>query len=237
MDFTQQAHIKNASNWMAAAGHAIKEVVSLHQCECGEKYEQWGSRPPSPCPICEKTRPRKKIPDEKETERTERAGKRTKYVESKDKGKTLEITLPHHTKETRQSQAPYVFLDPSPGSRMGIPEAGPTTPFQAPILRDDAGTRYDERNVNCSPPPYEILPGTAEHREHVLSQRHNSMPRGHRRSESNALFNEEVHNYTRQNSGLREGTTRTGDSLYACPPYSTNSQFHSTQGRGPGGCS
>ena len=152
MDFTQQAHIKNTKNWMAAAGHAIKEVVSLHQCECREKYEQWGSRPPPPCPICEKTRPRKIAPDEKETERTERAGKRTKYVESKDKGETLEITLPHHTKRKRQSPAPYVFLDPSPGTRMGILEAGPTTPFQAPTLRDKAGTRFDERNVNCSPP-------------------------------------------------------------------------------------
>jgi len=140
IDFTQQAHMKNARNWMAAAGHAIKEVVSLRQCECGEKYEQWGSRPPPPCPTCEKTRLRKIAPDEKGTERAERAGKRTKYVESKDKGETTEITLPQHTQETRQSPAPHVFLDPSPGSRMGILEAGLTTPFQAPILRDEAGT-------------------------------------------------------------------------------------------------
>ena len=32
IDFTQQAHIKNARNWLAAEGHAIKEIVSLHQC-------------------------------------------------------------------------------------------------------------------------------------------------------------------------------------------------------------
>jgi len=34
IDFTQQAHIKNVRNWMAAAGHAIKEEVSLHRCKC-----------------------------------------------------------------------------------------------------------------------------------------------------------------------------------------------------------
>jgi len=67
IDFTQQAHIKNARNWMAAAGHAIKEEVSLHQCECGENYEQWGSRPTPPCLTCEKPRLRKTAPDEKGT--------------------------------------------------------------------------------------------------------------------------------------------------------------------------
>ena len=74
----QQAHIKNARNWMAAAGHAIEEVVSLHRCECGENSEQWGSRPTPPCLTCEKTRLRKTAPDEKGIEMTERAGKRTK---------------------------------------------------------------------------------------------------------------------------------------------------------------
>jgi len=118
IDFVQQAHIRNARNWLAAVGHAIKEVVSLHRCGCGESYEQWGGRPTPPCPTCEKTRLRKTAPDERETERTERVGKRTKYEESKDKGKKMENTLPHQTKETRQSPTPHVFLDPTPGSRM-----------------------------------------------------------------------------------------------------------------------
>ena len=43
IDSVQQAHIKNARNWLAAVGHAIKEVVGLHSCGCGESYEQWGS--------------------------------------------------------------------------------------------------------------------------------------------------------------------------------------------------
>jgi len=30
IDFVQQAHIRQARNWMAAIGHAINEVVSLH---------------------------------------------------------------------------------------------------------------------------------------------------------------------------------------------------------------
>ena len=81
----------------------------------------------------------------------------------------IENTPPHLTKVTRQSLTPHVFLDPTPGSRMGIPAASLTTPFQAPILRHETGTRYDsapkeaerrmslprdsERNVNCSPSP------------------------------------------------------------------------------------
>jgi len=161
---------------MAAAGHAIKEVVGLHRCGCGESYEQWGSRPTPPCPTCEKICFKKTAPDEKETERTERAGKRTKYEESEDKGKKIENTLPHQTKETRQSPTPLVFLDPTPG--------------------------------------------------------HDSMPRGHRRSEPNAHFNEEVYKNTRQTSGLRQGTSRTGDSIYACPPHSTDCQSHSILERG-----
>ena len=79
---------------MAAAGHAIKEVVSQHRCECGENYKQWGSRPTPPCLTCEKPRLRKTAPDAKGTERTKRAGKRTKYEESKDKGKIEHPTTP-----------------------------------------------------------------------------------------------------------------------------------------------
>jgi len=55
IDFIQQAHLKNERNWMAAVGHAIKEVVGLHRCGCGESYEQLGSQPTPPCPTCEKT--------------------------------------------------------------------------------------------------------------------------------------------------------------------------------------
>jgi len=178
IDFTQQVHIKNARNWMAAAGHAIKEVVSLHRCECGENYEQWGCRPTPPCITCENTCFRKTAPDEKGTERNERAGKRTKqtkFEESKDKGEMIENTPPHLTKETRQSPTPHVFLDPTLGSRMGIPAAGLTTSFQASILRHETDTRFDsapkkaERimslpresdcNVNWSPSPTKSFRG------------------------------------------------------------------------------
>jgi len=175
IDFIQQAHIKNARNWMAAAGHEIKEVVGLHRCECGDSYEQWGSQPTPPCPTCEKTRPRKAAPDAKGIERTGRAGKRTKYDESKDKGKKIENTLPHQTKETRQSLTPHVFLDPMPGSRIDIPATSPTTPFQAPALRHETGTRHGsapkkverrmglprepERNAKRSPSPTKSCQG------------------------------------------------------------------------------
>jgi len=169
IDFVQQSHIKNARNWMAAACHAIKEVVCLHRCGCGERYEQWGSRPTPPCPTCEKPRIRTTAPDEKDTERTGRDGKRTKYDESKDKGKKIENTQPRRTKVVRQSPTPHVFLDPTLGLRMGIPAASLTTPLQAPALRNEIDTRHDsaskkverrmslarepERNVARSPSP------------------------------------------------------------------------------------
>jgi len=108
--FVQQSHIINARNWLSAVGHAIKEVVDLHRCGCGKSYVQWGSPPTPPCPTCEKTRFRQIAPDEKEAERTERAGKRTKYEESKDKGKKIVNTLPHQTKETRQSPTGLIVV-------------------------------------------------------------------------------------------------------------------------------
>jgi len=58
IDFVQQAHIRNARNWLAAVGHAIKEVVSLHRCGCGESYEQWGDRP-TPLPHMRENPPQK----------------------------------------------------------------------------------------------------------------------------------------------------------------------------------
>ena len=152
IDFVQQAHIRNARNWLAAVGHAIMEVVSLHRCDCGESYEQWGDRPTPRCPTCEKT--------------CLRVGKRTKYEERKDKGEKTENNLPQ---ETRQSPTPHVFLDPTPGSRMSTPAVSLTTPPQAPALRHEKGTRQDstfkkaekrmnlprepERNVERSPSP------------------------------------------------------------------------------------
>jgi len=102
--------------------------------------------------------------------RSERDGNReAKYEESKDKGKKIENILPHQTKVTRQSPTPHVFLDPTPGSRMGIPAVSLTTPFEALALRHEANTRHDsasakakrsmslprkpERNVDRSPSP------------------------------------------------------------------------------------
>jgi len=55
IDFVQQTHIRQARNGMAAIGHAIHEIVSLHRCSCGLSYEQWGSQPTPPFPTCKKT--------------------------------------------------------------------------------------------------------------------------------------------------------------------------------------
>jgi len=57
IDFVQQTHIRQARNWMAAIGHALHEVASLHRCSCGLSYEQWSSQPTPPCPTCGKTSP------------------------------------------------------------------------------------------------------------------------------------------------------------------------------------
>jgi len=154
-DFTQQVHIKNARNWMAAVGHAIKEIVSLHQCECGEQYEQWGSLPPPPCPTCEKPRPRKRAPEGRGPERIGKADKRTKHEGSKDNGETVVTHLSHETNETSQSPAPHVFLDPMPASSTGISATGPATPFRAPIHRNQAEIRSESASrgeSNTSPP-------------------------------------------------------------------------------------
>jgi len=57
---------------MAATGHAIHEVVSLHRCRCGQNYEQWGNRPTPPCPTCEKTRLKNTGPGKRKRENDER---------------------------------------------------------------------------------------------------------------------------------------------------------------------
>jgi len=110
---------------------------------------------PPPCPTCEITRPRKRAQDGKGSERTGEADKQTRYEGSKDKGETLAINSPHHTKETTQSLAPHVFLDPLPASRRGISETGPATPFHAPIHRNQADKRSESASrgeTSTSPP-------------------------------------------------------------------------------------
>jgi len=79
IDFIQQTHIRQARNWIAAIGHAIHEVVSLHRCRCGQSYEQWGNQPTPPCPTCEKIRlkntgpGKRKRENDKRTDRTPEA--------------------------------------------------------------------------------------------------------------------------------------------------------------------
>ena len=69
IDFVQQTHIRQARNWMAAIGHAVHEVVSLHRCRCGQSYEQWGNRPTPREKICLKNTG----PEKRKRENDERA--------------------------------------------------------------------------------------------------------------------------------------------------------------------
>jgi len=57
---------------MAAIGHAIHEVVSLHRCRCGQSYEQWGNRRTPPCPTCEKIRLKNTGPEKRNRENDEK---------------------------------------------------------------------------------------------------------------------------------------------------------------------
>jgi len=61
---------------MAAIGHAIHEVVSLHRCRCGQSYEQWGNRPTPPCPTCEKIRLKNTGPKKRKRENDERTDRK-----------------------------------------------------------------------------------------------------------------------------------------------------------------
>ena len=153
-----------ARNWMAAACHEIKEIVSLHRCACGERYEQWGRQPAPPCPSCEKTRIRKTAPGEKDTEKAGREGKRTKYDDSEEKGDQKEnIQPPRATKKKLEhNPTPHAFFDPTLGPRNGPPAASLTIPFQALVLRCETETRHyftskkEERRLDLARKPVRI---------------------------------------------------------------------------------
>ena len=126
---------------MAAIGHAINEVVSLHQCGCGQSYEQWGDRPTPPCPTCEKTRLRKTGKGKRGRENDERTDKRTKYEDRKDEGEKTEKNNP--PQETKQNSTSHAFPDPTPYLRKRTPAASLITPPQAPTSRHGSNIRQD----------------------------------------------------------------------------------------------
>jgi len=80
MDFLQQTHIRQARNWMVAIGLAIKNIVSLHRCNCGRQYEQWYDQPTPPCPDC-KIRSSKTSNKKRARNDVEKSGKRAKFEE------------------------------------------------------------------------------------------------------------------------------------------------------------
>jgi len=230
---------------MAAARHEIKEVVCLNRCGCGERYEQWGRRPAPPCPTCEKTCIRKTAPGEKDTEKTGRDGKRTKYDESEEKGGKKENIQPRRAKEKNPTQ--HAFLDPTLGSRIGSPAVSLTISLQAPALRYETGKRHyftskkeerrlnlvrkPERNTERSSLPTKSGQGLGNTENTCFLNATNQCLGAI--DEVNQMhiikFNEEVHNDTKRASGLRQGTSRNGDSIHTCPPHSTDSQSYSTQ--------
>jgi len=125
---------------MAAIGHAINEVVSLHRCRCGQSYEQWEDQPTPPCPTYEKTRLRKTRLGKRQRESDEKTDKRMKYEDRTDEGKTEKNDPPQ---ETKQNPTSYAIPDPMPDPRKQTSAINPTTPPQAPTSRSGANVRQD----------------------------------------------------------------------------------------------
>ena len=147
---------------MAAIGHAIHKVVSLHRCRCGQNYEQWEDQPTPPCPTCEKTRLRNTRLEKRKRESDEITDKRTKYEDRVDEGTTEKKDPPQ---ETKQNPTSYALPDPTPDPRQqtpGTPPRVPTSRLEANLRQDSAlkeventysyqEPREPERNMEKSP--------------------------------------------------------------------------------------
>ena len=118
---------------MAAIGHAINEVVSLHRCRCGRNHEQWEDQPTPPCPACEKIHPSKTSLKKRARESDVTSDKRAKFEERADEGKT----------ETKQNPSSHTLPDPTPDLRQQTPGVVPTTSPQVPAPRLGANTQQD----------------------------------------------------------------------------------------------
>jgi len=104
---------------MAAIGHAIHEVVSLHRCRCRQSYEQWGNRPTPPCPTCEEIRLKNTGPEKRKRENDERTdrtpaanliipplGPTPRHGSNSGQDSTLKITIKRScpSRELRESE-------------------------------------------------------------------------------------------------------------------------------------
>jgi len=140
IDFVLQAHISQARNWMAAIGHAIHKVVSLHRCRCGQNYEQWDDQPNPSGATCEETRIRKTRLGKRDQKSEEKTDNRTKFEERTDEGNSEKNDPP---KVTKQYQTSYALRDPTPDPRKQTPAVNLTTPPQALTSGSGAYIRQD----------------------------------------------------------------------------------------------
>jgi len=140
IDIVKQSHINNVTeqSHMAAVCHEIKKMVSLEQCKCGERYEQWGRRPAPPCPNCAKIHISKAPPGETGTEQDRSKGKRAKCESSDGKGKRKR-DLQHPVKRPKHKPGltSNTFSPTHHICRTGLSAASLSNPFQAPILRQE----------------------------------------------------------------------------------------------------
>jgi len=67
------------------------------------------------------------------------------------------------------------------------------------------------------PFPYEIWPGVAEHRKHMLPKCQDLMSRGNRRSKPSALLNQQVYDNTRQTHDLHRELHKPGTAYTLAP--------------------
>jgi len=131
--------------------------VSLEQCKCGERYEQWGRQPAPSCSKCAKNHVRKASSGKTGTEQGGSKGKQAKCDSRDGKCERKREKIQHPRKAVKKPKTKadirHFFSDPAHSSRVRLSAASLTNPFHAPILRQE---------VDHDPMPMDAYGGSSE---------------------------------------------------------------------------